>query len=264
MFKEVILKGRVKTYLGNKGYGFIKGDDGKDYFFHVDEFVNSKDIKNVCEDAYVEFDQVATPKGYKAVQCKLLNGDDVKTYVTPANFLTSKFETIKGWELIEHGSWFVYGSSKDSPDHAKKEAIAYANSVGANALIQLEYFKTTGEENKRSIFDSPNYKGGIYRYTIHNFRGRIAVAAKKNALGNHLIKDLVGTNKKAEELKAEMDSLNNKNRTKRLIGGLVFGVGLIIAFGSGNMLWVVVGALGLVTSGLPVNRGHWLKNIAEK
>ena len=44
----------------------------------------------------------------------------------------------------------------------------------------------------------------------------------------------------------------------------MFGVGLIIDFGSGNILWVVVGALGLVTSGLPVNRGHWLKNIAEK
>ena len=28
------MKGTITTYLPEKLYGFIKGDDGKDYFFH--------------------------------------------------------------------------------------------------------------------------------------------------------------------------------------------------------------------------------------
>ena len=177
--RVIALKGRVKTYLPNKCYGFIKGDDGKDYFFHVDQFINSNDIKAICEEAYVDFDQEASPKGYKATKCKLINQKEVDTYVIPDNFLTSKTQTIKGWDILEMGDWIVLGSSSDSADQARKNTIDYAIEVHANALVEMEYFKTTGEKDNRSIFDSPNYEGGIYRYTIHNFRGRIARVAKK-------------------------------------------------------------------------------------
>lgn len=255
------MKGRVKTYLSNKGYGFIKGDDGKDYFFHVDEFKTSKEVENICEETYVDFEQAVTPKGYKAVQCKLLNEIEVNTYVTPNNFMTSKTKTVKGWELLETGNWMVFGSSKDSPDQAKQFAINRAKKVGANVIFDLEYYKTTGEEDNRSIFDSPNYKGGVYRYTIHNFSARTGIVGKKNALGTQFKDDLIGTNHKAKILKDEMEQLNDKNRSIRLKGTLISLISFGVAYSTGFYEILIIGLLGLLTWTLPVDHGDWLREI---
>lgn len=67
------MRGIVKTYLPEKQYGFIKGDDGKDYFFHYSSFVNKNDVDKVYEDLYLDFEQKATPRGYSAVKIKLLD-----------------------------------------------------------------------------------------------------------------------------------------------------------------------------------------------
>lgn len=189
------MRGTVKTYLPEKGYGFLKGDDGKDYFFHNSELVNKESENKVYENAFIEFDQVATPKGYKAIKCKVLNPKDIDTYVTPDVFLTSKTRVIKGWEVVEEGQWYVYGSSEDSPEAAKNDVINCAITVGANALIELEYYKTKGSKLGTGQ--------GIYNFTIHNFRGIIAKAAKKNASGTFYLKNLLGINKKASLIKNE-------------------------------------------------------------
>ena len=84
------MKGTIKTYLPEKKYGFIRGDDDKDYFFHESEFRNKSHIENLCEEAFVNFDQQATPKGYKAKNCSLLDSSNVFTYITPDEFITSK------------------------------------------------------------------------------------------------------------------------------------------------------------------------------
>ena len=36
--------GTVTSYLTDRNYGFIKGEDGKDYFFHGSSFKDKKDI----------------------------------------------------------------------------------------------------------------------------------------------------------------------------------------------------------------------------
>ncbi len=33
------MKGTVKKLVEDRGYGFIHGEDGKDYFFHRDDFL---------------------------------------------------------------------------------------------------------------------------------------------------------------------------------------------------------------------------------
>jgi cold shock CspA family protein len=74
--QESIKIGVIKTYLPEKKYGFIKGDDGKDYFFHQNAFKDKKQIAMISEEAYVSFDQKATPKGYRAVDITLKNASD--------------------------------------------------------------------------------------------------------------------------------------------------------------------------------------------
>ncbi|MEJ2612914.1 MAG: cold shock domain-containing protein [Candidatus Thiodiazotropha sp.] len=151
------MKGTIKTYLPEKNYGFIKGDDGKAYFFHESEFRDKSHLSKLCEEAFVNFDQQATPKGYKAKNCSLINPSEVLTYITPDEFIAAKSSSVRGWDVIEYGNWIVHGSSSDSPDTAKRDVINRATSIGANALIKLEYYKTTGSR-------------GNYKYSIHNFR----------------------------------------------------------------------------------------------
>jgi len=66
------MTGFIKTYLPNKGYGFIKGDDNKDYFFHKSN-IKKEDINKICENALVEFEEKATPKGYNAINISIKN-----------------------------------------------------------------------------------------------------------------------------------------------------------------------------------------------
>lgn len=58
------MKGTVKFFNGNKGYGFINGEDGKDYFVHVSGL---KADTNINEGDEVTFDVEEGDKGPKAV-----------------------------------------------------------------------------------------------------------------------------------------------------------------------------------------------------
>lgn len=57
------MKGRIKKYNKEKGYGFIASEDGKDYFFHI------SDVKTIIEielGQIVEFNIKETSKGKAA------------------------------------------------------------------------------------------------------------------------------------------------------------------------------------------------------
>jgi cold shock CspA family protein len=203
------MNGIIKTYLPNKKYGFIKGDDGRNYYFHADAFMDKSKINMICEEAIVTFYENASPKGYKALKCSLLNPSDILTFTVPDNFITSRANVINGWEIIEYGNWIVHGSSRHSPQSAKNDAIDSAIAIGANALIDLNYYKTTGSESGTG--------NGIHHFTIHNFRGRVATIAKRNSNGQYKADDLSGLNQRAESLKEELVKETNRNRKKRNI-----------------------------------------------
>ena len=59
--------GKVKFYNKGKNYGFITGDDGKDYFFHSSGISNNT---YVMDGDKVEFKVVDGDKGPKAVEIK--------------------------------------------------------------------------------------------------------------------------------------------------------------------------------------------------
>lgn len=223
------MQGTIKTYLPEKGYGFIKGDDGKDYFFHIREFHNKTHAERVCEAAIVQFEQQATPKGYKAKRCILLNPKDIFTYITPDHFLTSKTDSVRGWEIIERGNWIVHGNSDDSPEAAKQKVIDRAKSVGANAIIELKYYKTTGSSDN-------------YRFTIHNFQGRVVTLAKKNSMSKYSVDDLVGLNQQAEVLEQRLIELARKAMKERMTIFLVAIVALFTLFGGIKGLLTIIPA----------------------
>ncbi len=61
------MKGKVKFFNHEKEFGFITGDDGKDYFVHKSGLEN--DI-TIHEDDAVEFSTEQGDKGLKAVNVK--------------------------------------------------------------------------------------------------------------------------------------------------------------------------------------------------
>ena len=59
------MKGKVKWFNTEKGYGFICGEDGKDIFVHYSH-INQEGYKTLEEGQEVEFEVVQGAKGPQA------------------------------------------------------------------------------------------------------------------------------------------------------------------------------------------------------
>lgn len=57
--------GRIKKIIPDRGFGFVRADDGNEVFFHRTE-LTSVDFDRLEEGQVVEFDIVDSPKGPRA------------------------------------------------------------------------------------------------------------------------------------------------------------------------------------------------------
>ena len=62
---EGMMTGRIRTLRVDKGFGFIKDDAGKEYFFHQSA-VQGERLEDLREGDSVEFDVGDGPKGPRA------------------------------------------------------------------------------------------------------------------------------------------------------------------------------------------------------
>ncbi len=65
MYGGITMKGTVKWFNNQKGYGFISDEEGKDVFVHFSG-LNMEGYKTLEEGASVEFDVVNGAKGPQA------------------------------------------------------------------------------------------------------------------------------------------------------------------------------------------------------
>lgn len=59
------MKGRIMWFNETKNYGFIKGEDGENYFVHKSQ-LNLNGLDYAKKDAEVDFIKVETDKGLQA------------------------------------------------------------------------------------------------------------------------------------------------------------------------------------------------------
>lgn len=60
------VRGRVKWFNNEKGYGFIEYKENEDIFVHYSA-ISQEGYKSLTEGQYVEFNLIETPKGYQAL-----------------------------------------------------------------------------------------------------------------------------------------------------------------------------------------------------
>ncbi|MCC9296491.1 cold-shock protein [Clostridium sp. WLY-B-L2] len=66
-----MMTGTVKWFNGNKGFGFITGEDGKDIFAHFSQ-INSDGYKSLDEGQKVSYDVGEGQKGPQAENITVL------------------------------------------------------------------------------------------------------------------------------------------------------------------------------------------------
>jgi CspA family cold shock protein len=62
--------GTIKKIVADRGFGFITGEDGKDYFFHRDGLSESIDFDRLVGGEAVSFDVESNPRGPRASNIK--------------------------------------------------------------------------------------------------------------------------------------------------------------------------------------------------
>lgn len=76
------MEGTVKWYNIRKGYGFVKGEDGEDYFIHHTALDKRVFLR---ENDQVSFDPEETEKGKQAMNLELLKKGSERTDLEEAN-----------------------------------------------------------------------------------------------------------------------------------------------------------------------------------
>ena len=69
------MKGNVKFFNEGKGFGFIAGEDGNEYFVHVSD-LDGVDSRELQENTPVVFEVVQGDRGPKAAHVKLDQGGE--------------------------------------------------------------------------------------------------------------------------------------------------------------------------------------------
>ncbi|MDR3163252.1 MAG: cold shock domain-containing protein [Helicobacteraceae bacterium] len=202
------MKGVIKSYLPSKEYGYIMGDDGKNYFFRARSV--RTDPQMIADGYPVHFEEKANPNGYEALNvfCEILANISAIMYEVPERFHIYRDWVKDGMEVLEESSWEVCGSttiSGESPEDAKDDMIARAKQLGANAIVHSRYNKGVGRE-------------GSYRFRTHHFVGVPVVVAKRTHSGQYTKEQLVPIiDIQAELYKQEARRKNKRSLLLRLL-----------------------------------------------
>lgn len=69
------MRGTLKWFNRVKGYGFINGEDGQDYFVHFSQIMESKQDRDMIRDGdALDFNPETGDRGLKAIGVRIARG----------------------------------------------------------------------------------------------------------------------------------------------------------------------------------------------
>lgn len=249
------MDGTVSSFLPAKGYGFVRGDDGRDYFLHQSDLVPAFGVP--IEGQRISFEETATPKGYRARRVKPLGSVGPVRYVVPDMVLQSRGSDIRGWEILASSLWTVHGSSRDSPDDAKALLLARVAKLGGNGAVGVGYYKSTGSEAGTGR--------GTHHFTIHNFRAHPVFVGRASTAGTVSRQDVASLDERASALKKELVSRTRSSTSGAIVAAvvvLVIAMMLVMAIGDfGSLIALVIGVIASIAVFRALDEDHdgWLQ-----
>lgn len=67
------LRGSIKRLIRDKGFGFIMGENGKEYFFHMSEVDDPSGFDGLIQDQQVSFTPTSSVKGPRAQAIRVIH-----------------------------------------------------------------------------------------------------------------------------------------------------------------------------------------------
>jgi cold shock CspA family protein len=162
-------QGRVRNYDPAKRYGFISGDDGLDYFFHLSDIQGGRSI---ARGRLVSFDAAMAEKGPRAKRVAAC-----EEALRFDKFVMVRDPQVRGHEIVEvisEDCWYEDWDPNEAREGLKKHAAA----MGANAIVDLwldKYSKNTVPLVADLLMLLLSGRGNNYYQTMHRFHGRAVV-----------------------------------------------------------------------------------------
>lgn len=129
------MRGRIKRFIEDKGYGFITGKDGQDYFFHISQVRDMVEIKNWM---VVNFDIVDGKKGKNAVNIRVSEQNNTSRFVTLGD-LNIRLNNIKEYSI---GTYLIVYKKIFTKTIIKKERKGF---LGIKHIKSIPIYKPTSE-----------------------------------------------------------------------------------------------------------------------
>lgn len=129
------MKGRVKSFNEERGFGFIRGEDSKEYFVHITDIL---DNQLLARGRMVEFDPDINEKGYIARAVFVY--DSISTHPTFVDFGSTriKLSNIKNYGISSTLTY--YGKVFD-----KRQYLTSKNTLFGAKTVRRHGFVDTGE-----------------------------------------------------------------------------------------------------------------------
>ena len=146
------MKGKVKTIRDN--FGFITGEDGKDYYFNEKSLAAGLTMEDLSVNTQLSFDmQKQSDNRMRAVNCKIVKNEDIEFFQKHALDLSSKKEYYD--VFCDHAKSYAerlkYGKVTTSMIRKIYARILNARKVSDVKFLRPHFAYTSGR-NEKTLF----------------------------------------------------------------------------------------------------------------
>jgi len=146
------MKGNVKSIREN--FGFITGEDGKDYYFNEKSMAEGFSMESLTVNAQVTFDvQKQADNKVKAINCRILKNEDVEFFEGHVLDLSSNKEYYDAFcdHARSYAERLKFGKVTTSMIRKIYSRILNAKSVSELKFLRPHFAYTAGRNEKNAI-----------------------------------------------------------------------------------------------------------------